>query len=370
MQLLVFAHPPPPVHGQSLMVQTLLDGLPAAAPEIKIFPVNPRLSRDTTDIGRLRPGKIFALLAACGRAIRVRARHGPMFFYYVPAPGKRAALYRDWLVMLLCRPFFRGLVLHWHAAGLGSWFATRATPPERWLTQLLLGRAALSIVLGENLRSDAALLHPRNIAVVRNGIPDPAPGFARPASQRRPLRAVYLGLCSREKGVFAALRAIALANRRASPGDDTSAAFDLSIAGDAPDRETAAALAAEIKKCSAFARHLGFLSGAEKNAFLAGADVLIFPTAYPHETQGLVVAEALAYDLPVIVTRWRAVHENLPARHVHFVEPGRADQIADALFAIREEGPPQGASRRHFLAHFTREQHLARLAEALRSLHG
>src|SRR5690606_21503425 len=32
--LLVFAHTPPPVHGQSLMVQTLLDGLPSVAPQI------------------------------------------------------------------------------------------------------------------------------------------------------------------------------------------------------------------------------------------------------------------------------------------------------------------------------------------------
>ena len=36
-------------------------------------------------------------------------------FYYVPAPGKRVALYRDWLVMFICRPFFSGVILHWHA---------------------------------------------------------------------------------------------------------------------------------------------------------------------------------------------------------------------------------------------------------------
>ena len=35
------------------------------------------------------------------------------------APGKRAALYRDWVVMVLCRPFFRQVIHHWHAVGLG-----------------------------------------------------------------------------------------------------------------------------------------------------------------------------------------------------------------------------------------------------------
>src|SRR5690606_24891485 len=63
--LLVFAHTPPPVHGQSLMVQTLVDGLPSVAPQIVLHHVNPRLSRNTSDIGRWRPTKLVPLLAAC-----------------------------------------------------------------------------------------------------------------------------------------------------------------------------------------------------------------------------------------------------------------------------------------------------------------
>ena len=91
---------------------TLVDGL-RHAPEFELFHVNPRLSRDAADIGRWRAGKLLPLLAACVHAWRLRLRHGSMTFYYVPAPGKRSALYRDWIVMLLCRPFFSRLVLHW-----------------------------------------------------------------------------------------------------------------------------------------------------------------------------------------------------------------------------------------------------------------
>src|SRR5690606_32558758 len=107
-----FAHTPPPVHGQSLMVQTLVERLPAVTPDLKIFHVNPRLSRDTADVGNFRFRKLFILLGACARALALRIRHGSMNFYYVPAPGRRAPLYRDWIVMALCRPFFNHLILH------------------------------------------------------------------------------------------------------------------------------------------------------------------------------------------------------------------------------------------------------------------
>ena len=45
MKLLVLAQIPPPIHGQSLMVQTLLDALPIVAPDIELHHVNLPLSR-------------------------------------------------------------------------------------------------------------------------------------------------------------------------------------------------------------------------------------------------------------------------------------------------------------------------------------
>jgi hypothetical protein len=105
-----------------------------------------------------------------------RFRHGCDTLYYVLAPPeKRGALYRDWVLMLLCRPFFRRTVLHWRAPGLGEWLATRACGVERWATRFLLGHCDLALVLADALRADAETLQARHIAVVPNGIPDPGP---------------------------------------------------------------------------------------------------------------------------------------------------------------------------------------------------
>ncbi len=362
MKLLVLAQIPPPVHGQSLMVQTLVEGLPAHG--IEVHHVNLRLSRDTTDIGRWRPGKLWATFQCALQAAAARFRHGCDTLYYIPAPGKRGALYRDWLVMLVCRPFFRRLVLHWHATGLGDWLTTQATAPERWLTHALLGRATLALALAPELTNDAQVLTSRRVAMVPNGIRDPGAPPPRPArTAAAPCQVLFLGLGSRAKGLFDTLEAVARANER-MPGS-----FLLTVAGGfASDEEAGAFRARAAVLGPSVVQHVGHADDTRKHALYSAADVFCFPTAYPHEGQPLTLIEALAHDLPIITTRWRAIPGLLPADHVWFVEPGNPEQLADALVIASRAGPAGGALRQHYLAHYTREQHLATLAAALRSI--
>jgi glycosyltransferase involved in cell wall biosynthesis/O-antigen/teichoic acid export membrane protein/ADP-heptose:LPS heptosyltransferase len=364
MKLLVLAQVPPPLHGQSQMVRTLLEGLPAAG--VDVYHVNLGLSRQASDIGRWRIGKIAVVLDACLHAVMARFLHGCDTLYYVPAPAKRGALYRDWVVMMLCRPFFKRIVLHWHAAGLGEWTATRATAPERWLTQVLLGRADLSIVLGESLRADAQKLDPGKIAIVRNGIADPCPGFSKPAPPPDGARiAVFLGLGVAEKGVLDAIEAVHEANRR-----DGASRWRLRLAGEIPDPEFAQKIQELTAASAGSIEHVGFVTGDRKRELLSTADALLFPTYYPAETQGLVVAEAMAYDLPVVLTDWRAVAENVPVGSTYVVSPRSPREIADALAKISRQAPSQGAARRHFLEHYTDRAFSARMQSALESIQG
>src|ERR1700761_6188496 len=189
MKLLVFAHTPPPHHGQSYMVQLLIEGLggdwrereqagePVPKEGVHCYHVNARFSDQLEDIGVVRSGKAWLVLRYCLEAIWCRFRYGIETFYYVPAPGKRAALYRDWIVMLLCRPFFRRFVHHWHAAGLGDWLKREGSLLERWLTHWLLGRPALGIALAIPSLRDPLWFRSRDVRIIANGIPDPGPDF-------------------------------------------------------------------------------------------------------------------------------------------------------------------------------------------------
>ena len=382
MKLLVLAQIPPPAHGQGIMVQTLVEGLGEVAGEhragerVEVHHVNLGLSRDAGDIGRARAGKLFALWLACLRALWRRARiGGRVTLYYVPAPAKRAALYRDWMAMCLLRPFFSNLVLHWHASGLGEWLATRATAPERWLTRLFLGRAALSIVLAPELAGDARALGARRVCVVANGVDAGAdvPTASRIGKNFPQAQAVgtpastsllFLGACTREKGLFAALDALSILERE-NPGE-----FFLTIAGAFADIGEERVFLERIADDAALRRcvkYAGPADEARKHALYAGADIFVFPTRYAHEAQPLVLIEALAHDLPIVTTRWRAIPGMLPcdarARLVEHDAP--APELAGAIRAVRAAGAANGVLRAHYEARFTRQAHLRALAGAL-----
>lgn len=344
------------------MVQLMVEGLPAHG--VPLHHVNLRLSHNIADIGCWRPGKVFAVIVACGRAIATRYRTGCDTLYYVPAPGKRGALWRDLLVMLLCRPFFPRLVLHWHASGLNAWLDTKATAIERSLTRLLLGRADLSVVLADSLRADADALAPHRVAVVPNGIADP--GAPRPRPHTPPFQVLFLGLCSEDKGLFIAASAVLAANRAASAANDAPD-FTLIAAGPFPDDATAELFKELCRQYPATLRHAGAVNGAEKDTLFRHSHCLCLPTRYSAEGQPLVLLEAMAHDLPVIATRWRAIPATLPPEAM-LVEPGDADALVDALIQLRKCPPPAGVFRRHYLDRFTNSRHLDNLAAAFTSV--
>jgi glycosyltransferase involved in cell wall biosynthesis len=377
MKLLVFAHTPPPHHGQSFMVQLLLDGLKDSA--IRVFHVNARLSDDLEDIGRMRWAKVFVLLKYCLQAIWLRFTRGVNNFYYVPANGNRAPLYRDWLVMLLCRPFFKRLIYHWHAAGLGEWLENKAKPWERWVSARLITAPDLSIVLGNYNRRDADAVASRNVAVVPNGIPDPRPDFQNDvlplrltqAEKRRGegpyvFQVLYLGLCYRPKGLFDLLEAIAIANEKLR---GTPVRLKAVIGGTfyRPSEQ------AEFQKRVAqpdlvnWVEYKGFISGDEKRGLLRTSDCFCFPTYYEAENFPLVLIESMAYGLPVVVTNWRGLPEFLPVGYERVVEPRAPDQLARAIIALLGEGYDPRL-RAHFLEHYTDELFGARIRAALLNL--
>jgi glycosyltransferase involved in cell wall biosynthesis len=332
MKLVVFAHTPPPLHGQSYMVKLMLDGLQNGRAALQILHVDAKLSDSAEAVGKFRWSKVFLLLRYCFRAWWYRFGYGADTFYYIPAPGKRTALYRDWIVMSFCRPIFKKLVLHWHAVGLGEWLEKEARRWERWITHRLLDHADSSIVLSEFARSDAMRLSPRKIDIVPNGIPDPCPDFDEfvlPERQRRSrergggnetiFTALFIGACTAAKGLFATLDAVALINQRfdarsapilvrlivagefVSAGDQTQ--FAKRIAQPDLNRRPDA----QASESESLIHYAGFVEGAAKNALFRKADCLCFPTLYVAEGQPVTIIEALAFGLPVIATRWRGI---------------------------------------------------------------
>jgi glycosyltransferase involved in cell wall biosynthesis len=396
MKLLVFAHTPPPHHGQSYAVQSMLNSFggdcrkqgqkPPGRFGIECYHVNARFSKNLADIGEFRGGKFLLIFFFCLQAVWCRFRYGVENFYYVPAPGKAVALYRDWLIMFLCRPFFKKIILHWHAAGLAKWLETSVQIRTRVLTYRLFKPVDLSIVLSRYNLADAEKLLSRRICIVSGGISDPCPQFAEKilplrreriaarekilagklSSANYPAKTVhvlYIALATREKGVFDAIEGVALA------GGKSPLQFQLTVVG-------GFASDAEEKELREFIRQrglqntieiLGFVSTERKLQALAEADIFCFPTYYSAENQPGNLIEAMAFGLPIITTRWRSIPEMLPENYPGLVDPKSPGQIANALQFLAA-GDFAGSLREIFLRQFTLEQHLANMAAAIRSV--
>lgn len=411
MKLLVFAHTPPPHHGQSYMVQLMLEGLggdrrrraPKAPPAagdvhgIECYHVNTRLSKRLEDIGEYHWAKLLRLLIYCGEAIWCRFRYGVTNFYFIPAPGKTSALYRDWMVLLICRPFFNRIILHWHAAGLAKWLETSVQMRSRTVTYHCARQADLSIVLSRYNMADAEKLLPQRIRVVSNGIPDPCPEFRQTILPRRRARftarellltgqalparnlhatggdphvvkVLFIAHCTEEKGLFDTMLAVVLANRTLAE-QKSPVRLKLLAAGTFVTSGEKAKFD-QMMTAPEFDRavdYLGFVSGDGKQRALEECDLFCFPTYYLGENQPVNLIEAMAFGLPVVTTRWRSLSEMLPANYPGLVPIRAPEKLAVAMINLMTKETGEGL-RQMFLARFTLEAHLTKLAEALVSV--
>ncbi len=425
MKLVVFAHVPPPHHGQSQMVQYLVDGFRADPTHgIEVLHVDARLSDDLTDVGSARGGKLKKLLAYVREAKRLGREHNVRTLYYVPSPPKRNSLYRDWIVLALLRPWFRHVIFHWHAVGLGQWLEDVANPFERALSHRLLGRPALNLVLSRFNQPDADRFRPQRTAVVPNGVPDPCPEFDLTLAEHRrrrlaerqtlpmnqgcshpsptlrapsPLlgggerdgvrgafpadcgatpggetatpvevKVLFLALCSRDKGVLDAVEAIRLASELGTRLP-RPLKFRLLVAGTFPTSDVEADFKSRLTDpaLAACVSHTGFLGPEAKAAALRDSDVFLFPSYFANEGQPLNLIEAMAFGLPLVSTRWRGIPEMLPEGYAGLVEPRDPAAAARALIEVvqNEDGL---RLRDRFRDRFQLTAHLQTLAAALK----
>jgi glycosyltransferase involved in cell wall biosynthesis len=401
VKLLVFAHTPPPHHGQSYMVKLMLDRLggdarkgvksQSSTDEIECYHVNARYSENLEDIGSFRFAKAWLVVRYCLEAIWCRFRYGVTSFYYVPAPGKRAALYRDWIVMILCRPFFRHFVHHWHAVGLGDWLRREGTWIECWLTHRLLGNASLGIALAIPSMRDALWFCADRVEVVANGIPDPCPHFeseilprrkelfsklqallANPQAQLEPLtlRVLFLAHCTRSKGLFDTLDAAVLARELLREGK-FPIQVQLTIAGAFMNAEEERAFVEYIQseRLSDIVHYVGFITGTEKDHLLRQSDFFCFPTFYEAEGQPVNLIEAMAYGIPPVTTRWRGIPDLLPSDYPGLVMIHSPHLVASKLIELLRTDFAE-TLRKHFLSKYTEQRHVDALQEAFRNAAG
>ncbi len=165
---------------------------------------------------------------------------------------------------------------------------------------------------------------------------------------------LFVGRLAKEKSVDILLRALALANR-----DDLT----LAIAGDGPAREELEELAVAL----GVAERVRFLGAVERERLpnlYASSDVFVFPST--SETQGLVLAEALAAGVPVIAAD-APQNRDVLGSSGRFVEPS-ADAFAEALTTLKAQAQEEQGAARESAGRFAVDAQVDRMLELYESL--
>ncbi len=218
----------------------------------------------------------------------------------------------------------------------------------------LARRAAQLIAVSDYVARDVTRWFGRPPAVVPNGV-DPEKFRFDPAVRRAVREELSLGDADRliltvgsiegRKGIAHVLAALPrlLARARGVP-------HRYLIVGDgSPSQRAVFEAAVRAAGLESTVRLLGFQPAPERYYSAADAFVLLSR----EEALGIVVLEALACGLPVIVTDGCAFPEIVPPGVGRLVQPEEPDAVADALGAVLAAGRPGEAARAPTVARFS-----------------
>src|SRR5450759_4880111 len=109
INVLVVGQTPPPVHGQAVMIQELLDGQYAG---IALHHVRLNFSRSIDEAGAFQVRKLFVLLKTLTDIFIGRWRSQAQILYYPPAAPMFNSVIRDMCLLICTRWLFKYTVFH------------------------------------------------------------------------------------------------------------------------------------------------------------------------------------------------------------------------------------------------------------------
>jgi glycosyltransferase involved in cell wall biosynthesis len=302
--LLLIGPTPPPYHGVSMAMQTLLTS--SITETFRVVHLDIADRRGIQHVDRPDFYDIFLFLRQWTKVLGILVLERPSLFY-LPLSQSTIGFLRDsfflWSALLLGSR----LVIHLHGSHLRQWYETRS-PLLKAYVRWTLQRVTKFVILGESLRPLFEGLVPvERIAVVPNGVPwNPTPVCAPSGSRKeRKYRVLHLSTLCRQKGALVVLEAIPFIIRRRRDVE-----FVFAGAWLRDEDRNAAETWINREGLEAYVTFTGTVAGIEKQNLYHSADLFVFPGIQP-EGQPLVLLEAMAAGLPILFTDWGCIRETV-----------------------------------------------------------
>jgi len=359
-KLLIIGPTPPPFHGVSVAIHTLLQSKLMEACDVTHVELADRRGIDHVNQPDLQD--VWLFLGQWVRLLRLLILTRPQVVYLVLSQ-RTVGFLRDSFFLWPAWLFGARLVVHLHSGALQAWYRSRLFPMQGYV-RMVLGRVTKAIVLGDQLRSEFhGLLPSDRIAVVPNGVEcvDEWVDRATPLP-RQPWRILHLNTLNRMKGTLVLLAAIPAVLRSRQDVE-----FVFAGPWSHEDHRVEAERYIAQQGLGRYVTFTGQVSGDEKRGVLRSADLFVFP-GIQQEGQPLVVLEAMAAGLPIIFTNQGCLRETV----VHGssgleVQCNDPHDLAGRLLWLMER-PDEClrlgmAAQRRCQALFSRDRHIERMIQ-------
>ena len=362
-KVLVIGQVPPPLHGQALMTQRLIN---APMKRIRIYHIRMAFSKSVSSLGKLSLGKVGHMLSITGQGLYFRMRYGINTLYYMPAGPDLVPVIRDIFILSILRLFYRKTIFHFRAAGVSEFIAQQPML-IREMAFWVYHRSDLAIHLTSVSPNDGGYFKAKEKVVINNGLEDAAAPYLpiQRANSSRALNVLFIGAITESKGVMILLEAFTLLRAQGHEiradvvGDFSSETFRQKIEHYCHEHD--------LNKIVTFPGEKG---GADKWQYFLQNDLLCFPTFYESESMSSVVVEAMMFEMPVVSTQWRGIPEVVDHGQTGWLAPIQdAPAIAEYLSllikdpALRKQMGQAG--RQKFLDRFQLPRFLENMEEAL-----
>lgn len=296
-KILIIGQTPPPYHGQAIMIENLLKG---DYQDIQLYHSRMSFSREMDEVGRLNLFKIVHLFQMIVDILIKKFSHGISILYFPPTGPKKVAFYRDAIILICVRPFFKKVIFHFHAAGISELYPN-LNFFEKTLFRKAYYNADIGIRLSKHSVDDSSKLNIRTEFIVPYGVNDNSIDKKNIINVSG-CTILFVGLLNRTKGITILIEACSLLKKRGLEfkvqvmGKFESSKFELEV------RELVLNLGLEQN-----ISFLGVMVGKDKFEAFSSADIFCFPTYYESESFPVVILEALSFGLPIVSTQWRGI---------------------------------------------------------------
>ena len=257
-------------------------------------------------------------------------RHGRADLLVYPSGGAETVpVIRDVLLLPIMRVITKRLWVQFHAAGVAERLGARGGILEHALLRSYRGVDG-AIVMTEFNQRDPAALGIRSVEVIPHRLPDENTSGLLPDFSARPLRILYAGHLYDQKGTpdlieaFADIACIHAESRLVLMGEFLPPYSE----------EVCRARCSELGVADRV-EITGILRGSAKAEQFRKAHFFVFPSVAPYESFGLVMAEAMMWGLPLLVSDWRGNRDVAGAGAEYFeVGPSAARNLSRSLCGI------------------------------------